>query len=110
MTSLTIREAQAQLPDLIHSLGPGDEVLLTENDRPIAHPCPGDNAIAAAAPTRHVAQYGPLYGSRFNAPLETNGVIGPTHYSHGIAKRNTLVNTAAYRPALGCSAWTMNWR
>jgi antitoxin (DNA-binding transcriptional repressor) of toxin-antitoxin stability system len=28
--------AQAQLPDLIHRLSPGDELIITENDRPVA--------------------------------------------------------------------------
>lgn len=36
MTSLTLEEAQATLPDLVHRLSPGDEVVITENDRPIA--------------------------------------------------------------------------
>jgi len=36
MASLTIQEAQAQLPDLIHRLTPGDEVVITENDQPVA--------------------------------------------------------------------------
>ena len=36
MTSVTIQEAQAKLPDLIHQLTPGAEVLITENDQPVA--------------------------------------------------------------------------
>jgi prevent-host-death family protein len=36
MTSVTIQEAQAKLPDLIRRLLPGDEVVITENDQPVA--------------------------------------------------------------------------
>jgi len=36
MATVTIQEAQARLPDLIHSLTPDDELLITENDRPVA--------------------------------------------------------------------------
>jgi len=36
MPTVTIQEAQAQLLDLIHRLAPGDEVVITENDEPIA--------------------------------------------------------------------------
>lgn len=36
MTTISVAEAQAKLADLIHSLAPGDELLLTENERPVA--------------------------------------------------------------------------
>jgi antitoxin (DNA-binding transcriptional repressor) of toxin-antitoxin stability system len=36
MRTVTIREAQANLPDLIHNLGPDDELVITENNRPVA--------------------------------------------------------------------------
>jgi prevent-host-death family protein len=36
MSSVTIEEVQAKLTDLIHKLQPGEEVLITENDRPVA--------------------------------------------------------------------------
>jgi antitoxin (DNA-binding transcriptional repressor) of toxin-antitoxin stability system len=51
MASVTIEEAQAKLPDLIHKLTPGEEVVITENNQPVAkllaspaekpHPIPG---------------------------------------------------------------------
>jgi antitoxin (DNA-binding transcriptional repressor) of toxin-antitoxin stability system len=51
MTTLTLEEAQATLADLIHSLTPGTEVVITENNQPVAklvaapverpHPLPG---------------------------------------------------------------------
>ena len=36
MTTVTIQEAQAKLPDLIRKLKPGDEVVITENNQPVA--------------------------------------------------------------------------
>ncbi len=36
MTMVTIQEAQANLLDLIHKLLPGDELVITENDQPVA--------------------------------------------------------------------------
>ncbi len=36
MATMTIEEAQARLPDLIHKLAPGEEVLITENHEPVA--------------------------------------------------------------------------
>lgn len=36
MSSVTIQEAQSQLLDLIHRLAPGQEVVITENDEPVA--------------------------------------------------------------------------
>lgn len=36
MSAVTIQEAQAKLPDLIHHLSPGDAVVITENDQPVA--------------------------------------------------------------------------
>ncbi len=36
MMTITIEEAQARLPQLIDQLGPGDELVITRNSRPIA--------------------------------------------------------------------------
>jgi prevent-host-death family protein len=36
MSTVTIQEAQAKLADLIHKLMPGDEVVITENNQPVA--------------------------------------------------------------------------
>ena len=36
MATETIQEAQASLPELIHNLAPGNEVVITENDRAVA--------------------------------------------------------------------------
>jgi prevent-host-death family protein len=36
MATITIEEARANLDDLIHSLSPGEELIITEHARPIA--------------------------------------------------------------------------
>ncbi|HEX4143643.1 MAG TPA: hypothetical protein VHY91_08930 [Pirellulales bacterium] len=36
MIRITIQEAQAKLSELIHRLPPGNDVLITENDQPVA--------------------------------------------------------------------------
>lgn len=36
MPTVTLKEAQSRLPDLIHSLSPGEELVITENNEPLA--------------------------------------------------------------------------
>lgn len=36
MSSLTVEEAQAHLSELINNLKPGDEVVITDHDQPVA--------------------------------------------------------------------------
>lgn len=40
MTSISIQDAQQQLVALIHGLAPGEEVVITENDRAVARLTP----------------------------------------------------------------------
>lgn len=40
MTTVTLKEAQSALADLIHRLSPGEEVVITENDQPVARLVP----------------------------------------------------------------------
>ena len=35
-TTITVEEAQAKLADLIHKLTPGEAVVITENNQPVA--------------------------------------------------------------------------
>ncbi len=64
MISLSIDEAQLKLHDVVHGLTPGDEVLIVENDRPVAQVTAGGlDAAANASRARHDARHGPLYGS-----------------------------------------------
>ena len=36
MTTMTIEEAQAKLKEIIHQLSPGEELVITENQKPVA--------------------------------------------------------------------------
>jgi antitoxin (DNA-binding transcriptional repressor) of toxin-antitoxin stability system len=40
MNTVTLKEAQSGLADIIHRLTPGDEVVITENDQPVARLVP----------------------------------------------------------------------
>jgi prevent-host-death family protein len=68
MSTVSIREAQAALPDLIRGLEDGNEVVITENDRPVARLIP--------EPRRTDRRLGTLKGTvldvspDFDAPLD----------------------------------------
>jgi len=70
MSSISIDEAQTKLSELIHSLHPGDEIVITEGERPVARLVP---AMAGKAGKR---QLGTLRGTvtyiapDFDAPLD----------------------------------------
>ena len=69
MTTISIQQAQAQLLDLIHGLAPGEEVVITENNEPVARIVP---PIVSQSPR----QLGTLRGTvlhmapDFDAPLD----------------------------------------
>ncbi|MBI1900310.1 MAG: type II toxin-antitoxin system prevent-host-death family antitoxin [Planctomycetia bacterium] len=68
MTTLSLEDAQASLPDLVHRLRPGDEVVITENDRPVARIVPAQPGGTRALGTLHGTV---LYvANDFDAPLE----------------------------------------
>ena len=70
MSSLTVQEAQAKLSELIHNLKPGDEVVITDNDQPVAR------LVAAEQPQRVPRRPGTLRATvkymapDFDAPLD----------------------------------------
>ena len=69
MPTITLEEAQAKLRDLIHSLLQGEELVITENDYPIAR-------LTRSPRTWWPCQPGSAKGMRhwmsedFDAPLE----------------------------------------
>ena len=71
MTTVSIQEAQAKLSELIHDLTPGKEVVMTENDEPVARLVP-----PVSSPRRQPGRPGTLRGTvlymapDFDAPLE----------------------------------------
>jgi antitoxin (DNA-binding transcriptional repressor) of toxin-antitoxin stability system len=71
MPTFSIQEAQSCLAEIIHRLGPSEEVVITENDRPVARLVP-----AKSAPRPTPRQLGTLKGTvlymapDFDAPLD----------------------------------------
>lgn len=42
MTTVSIAEAQARLPELLDQLKPGDELVITRDDKPVARVVPAE--------------------------------------------------------------------
>ena len=70
MATITIQEAKAALPDLIRRMMPGEELVITENDHPVAK-------LVAAPPERprKLRQLGTMRGTvlsmeHFDDPLD----------------------------------------
>jgi antitoxin (DNA-binding transcriptional repressor) of toxin-antitoxin stability system len=72
MTTISLLDAQSQLSDLVHNLAPGAEVIITEDDRPVAR-------LLSATQERPTPQFGTMRGTvlymadDFDAPLEGFG-------------------------------------
>jgi prevent-host-death family protein len=70
MSAVTIEEAQANLKELIAKLAPGEEMVITDNQKPVA------TIVGAERPARKPRQPGTLKGTvlymapDFDAPLE----------------------------------------
>jgi antitoxin (DNA-binding transcriptional repressor) of toxin-antitoxin stability system len=69
MTAMSIHEVQANLPELIHNLAPGEHVIITEHDVPIAQ-------LLLTPPLSSRRKLGSMRGSvtymapDFDAPLD----------------------------------------
>ena len=67
--TVSLEKAQSSLAEIVHQLSPGDEIVITENDRPVAR-------ILPALPPLPVRQLGTMRGSvlsmspDFDAPLD----------------------------------------
>lgn len=68
MTAMPIDEVQARLPELIHGLAPGEQVIITEHDLPVAQ-------LLVTPPSPERRKLGGMRGSvtymapDFDAPL-----------------------------------------
>jgi len=49
MTTITLEEAQAKLPEVIQKLAPGEELVITQDNRPVAHL----RGVGSEAPQTH---------------------------------------------------------
>ena len=69
MSTITLQEAQTRLSEIIHRLTPGEEVVITENNQPVARLLPSEQQ-------EKPRQLGTLKGTvlymapDFDAPLE----------------------------------------
>lgn len=71
MATVTIDEAQAKLPELIHQLTPGEEVVITENDHPVARIVPTEKPAERKRRPSGTLKGTVLYmAPDFDAPLE----------------------------------------
>ena len=75
IATITLQEAQATLPELIHRLAPGEEVILMEDDRPVG------KLVAATPLPRPIPKLSTQRGSvlsmeHFDDPLEEFGEYG----------------------------------
>ena len=67
--TVSLEKAQSSLAEIVHQLSPGDEIVITENDRPVAR-------ILPARPPQPVRQLGTMRGSvlsmspDFDAPID----------------------------------------
>ena len=67
---LTVAEAQSRLKELIEQLGPGEEIVITENQLPVAK-LVGDRQLKPARPAPGVGKGSILYmAPDFDEPLE----------------------------------------
>jgi prevent-host-death family protein len=70
MTTVSLQEAQSKLSELVHQLNPGEELIITENNHPVAR------LLATPTPKRQPRRPGTLRGtvlymaSDFDAPLD----------------------------------------
>jgi antitoxin (DNA-binding transcriptional repressor) of toxin-antitoxin stability system len=63
--TFTVEEAQARLKELIVNLSPGEEVIIAENQQPVAKLVA---ARAAGAETRNLERDCPVHGPGFRRP------------------------------------------
>lgn len=71
MTTVTLQQAQSTLSELIHRLSPGDEVVITENDRPVARLVPTPEVQKRSSRRLGTMKGSVLYmAPDFDAPLE----------------------------------------
>ena len=67
--SITVEEAQAKLKDLIHGLAPGEELVITENQKAVARLV--SEAVKATRPPPGLGKGGIIYmAPDFDAPID----------------------------------------
>ncbi len=75
MSTISLQEAQARLAELVHRLVPGEDVTITENDRPVARLVASARPVRERPPITGVPKAGNCEGlfevpDNFKEPLE----------------------------------------
>jgi prevent-host-death family protein len=66
MNTVSLQEAQATLPELIHRLSPGEELVITQDNRPVAKVVPFNAApTVQPSPARNATGNGSTHGPGF---------------------------------------------
>jgi prevent-host-death family protein len=76
MTTVSLHEAQLRLAELVEDLGPGDEVVITRDNRPVA------KLVSQAAHSPSATLTGGFMG-RVNEELERLAALGPNWDGQG---------------------------
>ena len=67
MTTISVEEAQAKLPELIRNMSPGEELIITAGSHPVARLITTNGSPAANPRVRGTVTY---VASDFDAPLD----------------------------------------
>jgi antitoxin (DNA-binding transcriptional repressor) of toxin-antitoxin stability system len=71
VTSMTIEEAQVSLKELVHGLAPGEEIILTENQQPVARLVCEPAKVVKPRPAPGLGKGSIVYmAPDFDAPLD----------------------------------------
>ena len=70
MTTVTLQEAQAKLAEIVHNLAPGEELVITEDDRPVARLIPTPPETPRRPPRLGTLRGTVLSMEHFDDPLE----------------------------------------
>ena len=70
MATISIHEAQSNLSELVHRLAPGDEIIITEGDRPVARLTAADRPMPPPRPPGFLRGSVLYMAPDFDAPLD----------------------------------------
>ena len=71
MTTFSVEDAQARLPELIRNMSPGDELIITAGSHPVARLITTNSSLAASPRVPRTPRGTVTYvASDFDAPLD----------------------------------------
>jgi len=69
-STITLTEAKARLTEIVQELRPGDEIVLIDDDKPVARLVGEPNSVQRTRPAPGFMRGPILYSNDFDAPLE----------------------------------------